>query len=89
MDTGRHPIPVLTNKAPVVSRALVGGTNQVKKHMLREQTEVLNNQFFEQQEREKRKRNLIIFGIKLSENYIASNLNDERLGVGELFKKSV
>ena len=55
--------------------------------MPREQTEVLNNVFFEQQEREKRKSNLIIFGLKLSENTLASNLSDESVRVGELIKK--
>ena len=49
MDTGPHPPPILTNCAPVVSRALVGRANQVKERMLREQTEVLKNVFFEQQ----------------------------------------
>ena len=43
MDTGPHPPPILTNWAPVVSRAVVGGANQVKERMPREQTEVLNN----------------------------------------------
>ena len=86
MDTGQHPPRILTNWAHGVSRAAVGGANQVKERMPREQTEVLNNVFFEQQEREKRKSNLIIFGLKISENTLASNLSDESVRVGEMFK---
>jgi len=70
--------------APVVARAIIGPKEKAVEKMPRDQTELLNNVFFEQEEREKRKSNILIFGLKKHKERTGNAENDNKNELSEV-----